>query len=348
MENHRRRIHYTGKYPKYFNEKYKELQPEKYSDTVDKVINKGSTPAGMHIPIMVREILDFFNIKPGMQGYDATLGYGGHSLEMLKRLNHFGKLVATDIDSIELNKTQARLKALGFTDSDFSAVLSNFSQIDQIAAKFGKFDFVLADLGVSSMQIDNPERGFSYKNQGLLDLRMDSQNGITAAEFLKETSAYELQEILIRNSDEPLAKEIASAVSGIIRKGKEITYTTDLCKIIDNVLQKKHKNLPQNEYIILKKKTYSRVFQALRIEVNHEYDSLALFLTKLPEVLKQGGKVAVLSFHSGEDRLVKQAFKEYKAQGIFSEISENVICPLYDECNRNRRAHSTKMRWAIK
>lgn len=343
---HKRRIRYKGRYPKSFDEKYKEHDPEKYADTVQKVISKGSTPAGMHIPIMVDEILDVFQISENMQGFDATLGYGGHSLEFLRKLNHTGKLYASDIDPIEIEKTKMRLKSLGFTEEDFSARLMNFSQIDALAAEVGKFDFILADLGVSSMQIDNPQRGFTYKADGPLDLRMNPREGISAAELLKTLKAEELEEILLRNSDEPYARSLSCAITKKLKRGVKIDTTGDLYRVIEEVFDKEKVSV--NEKKEMAKKTGARVFQALRIEVNHEFEVLEDFLNKVPEVLKPGGKIVILSFHSGEDRLVKQAFKEFLRQGLLSSVCDKVIRPSREECFRNSRAHSTKMRWAVR
>lgn len=164
---HKRRVRYAGRYPKKFEEKYKEHNPEKYADTVAHVIEKGSTPAGMHISIMVKEILDFLEIRPGQQGLDCTLGYGGHSRKMMEKLEGEGRLVGLDIDPIESEKTVKRLRAAGFSEDTFQFRLMNFANIDKVAEEFGQFDFVLADLGVSSMQIDDPKRGFSYKTKVL-------------------------------------------------------------------------------------------------------------------------------------------------------------------------------------
>ena len=170
---HKRRPRYKGKYPKRFEEKYKELQPEKYQDTIEHVISKGNTPAGMHISIMVNEILDFLKIQPGEIGFDATLGYGGHTKAMLQQLQGQGHIYATDVDPVESAKTKKRLADQGFGEEILTIRLQNFCTIDEIAKEVGGFDFILADLGVSSMQIDNPERGFSFKTEGPLDLRLN-------------------------------------------------------------------------------------------------------------------------------------------------------------------------------
>lgn len=341
---HKRRVRYAGTHPRSYKEKYKELQPEKYGDTIAKVIQKGSTPAGMHISICVKEILDFLQIQPGMQGVDATLGYGGHTKEMLKCLQGRGHLYGLDVDPIESAKTRKRLADQGFGEEILTVCLTNFKDIDQIAQKAGPFDFVLADLGVSSMQIDNPDRGFSYKLEGPLDLRMNPEKGISAAQRLLQVDQQELEGMLLENADEPYAGEISRAVIKNLRQGKKIETTTRLHEVIEEALS----FIPEKERKEAVKKSCQRTFQALRIDVNREYEVLYEFLEKLPQVLKSGGRVAILTFHSGEDRLVKKSFKEFYKMGEYSEINKEVIRPSAEECARNSRARSTKMRWAIK
>lgn len=348
MENqeqtHKRRGRYKGTHPRNYKEKYKELQPEKYADTVAKVVSKGSTPAGMHLSICVREILDFLQIKPGQKGLDATLGYGGHTREMLKCLQSQGHLYALDVDPIELAKTRERLQSQGFGPEILTIIQENFANIDRVAAEVGPFDFVLADLGVSSMQIDNPDRGFSYKTEGPLDLRLNPEKGITAAERLQTIEEEELRGMLLENADEPYAEEIARAVVQEIRRGNPIDTTTRLRQVIEKALSR----VPAADRKEAVKKSCQRTFQALRIDVNSEFEVLYSFLEKLPDVLAPGGRVAVLTFHSGEDRLVKKSFKRLKKEGVYSEIADEVIRPSAEECLRNGRARSTKMRWAVK
>lgn len=341
---HKRRPRYKGKYPKRFEEKYKELQPEKYKDTIEHVISKGNTPAGMHISIMVNEILDFLKIQPGETGFDATLGYGGHTKAMLQCLNGQGHIYATDVDPVESAKTKKRLADQGFGEEILTIRLQNFCTIDEIAKEVGGFDFILADLGVSSMQIDNPERGFSFKTEGPLDLRLNQQSGISAAERLDTISRDELAGMLYENSDEPYCEELARAITDEIRKGNRIDTTTKLRQVIEKTLD----FLPEKEKKDTLKKTCQRVFQALRIDVNHEFEVLYEFMEKLPGALKPGGRVAILTFHSGEDKLVKRALKEGFRDGIYSEYAKDVVRPSAQECAQNARAHSTKMRWAVR
>lgn len=343
-QKHQRRVRYSGTHPRSFKEKYKELQPEKYQDTVIKVMQKGSTPAGMHRSICVNEIMDFLQITPGQVGLDATLGYGGHTLEMLKCLQSQGHLYSLDVDAIELPRTRERLSNLGYGPEILTIKHMNFSQIDEVIPQSGPLNFVLADLGVSSMQIDNPDRGFSFKTDGPLDLRLNPLKGESAAERLKSISREELQGMLIENSDEPYADKIANAITFAIKKGRDISTTTALQQVISDTLQ----FLPEktrNEDI---KKSCQRCFQALRIDVNNEFEVLAEFLEKLPTVLAPGGRVAILSFHSGEDRLVKKTFKNFYKQGLYREISTDFIRPSAKECNDNSRARCAKLRWAIK
>lgn len=346
MENqpHQRRPRYKGTHPKSFQEKYKELQPEKYAEDVAKVIQRGSTPAGMHRSICVKEILEFLQITPGQIGLDATLGYGGHTLEMLKCLQGVGCLYATDVDSLELPRTRERLERLGYGSDILKIRQMNFSQIDEIAAEAGQLDFVLADLGVSSMQIDNPERGFSFKADGPLDLRLDPQKGISAAERLKTVSLEELQGMLIENADEPHAEEIAYAITAAIRNDRELATTGQLEQLIKETLS----FIPEKNRKEEAKKSCQRCFQALRIDVNSEFEVLYTFLEKLPAVLAPGGRVAILSFHSGEDRLVKKSFKRLLKEGIYREIAPEPIRPSPEECGSNSRARSAKLRWAIR
>lgn len=341
---HKRRVRYKGKYPRSFEEKYKEQQPQRYQETVEKVIRKGNTPAGMHRPICVKEILDFLEVRPGQVGIDATLGYGGHTQELLKCLQGKGHLYSLDIDPIESEKTEKRLREQGYGEELWSVRHINFAQIAKVAEEAQGVDFVLADLGVSSMQIDNPERGFSFKQDGPLDLRLNPKEGITAAQRLKQVGQEELEGMLAENADEPLAKEIARAVIQARKKGNPPETTGQLKDIVERtVLSSKPEN-PQEAV----KKTCQRVFQALRIDVNSEFEALDAFLEALPHILNPGGRAVVLTFHSGEDRMVKQSFRYYQKEGVYRDVARDVIRPSAEECISNPRARSTKMRWAVK
>ena len=341
---HVRRVRYKGKHPKAFNEKYKEQNPEVYAADVAKIISQGKTPAGMHRPICVNEIMEILKVAPAQIGLDATLGYGGHSLEILKRLRPKGRLYATDVDPFELPRTKERLQLLGYGEDILIIKKMNFSEIDLIVSESGPLNFVLADLGVSSMQIDNPERGFSFKVQGPLDLRLNPSSGKTAAALLKTISQNKLENILLENSDEEYFESIAEAIVKHIRKGNTLATTTDLQKIISEALL----FIPQQQRKEAIKKSCQRCFQALRIEVNNEFGVLEKFLEKLPEALVSGGRVAILSFHSGEDRRVKKSFQYLFREGIYKEIAPDPIRASTEECFANPRARSAKLRWAIK
>ena len=323
---HKRRVRYKGKYPKKFEEKYKELQPEKYKETAEHIIQKGNTPAGTHRPICVEEILSFLDVKPGQIGVDATLGYGGHT------------------QKIESEKTKKRLRDQGYGENVWDVCLKNFANIAEIEKKAGKLDFVLADLGVSSMQIDDPKRGFSFREEGPLDLRLNPQAGVPASERLKEMDAEEIEGMLFENSDEPLAKELARAIMSAKRKKQPIETTSQLREIVEQVVLRTKPENPKEAV----KKTCQRVFQALRIDVNSEFEVLDSFLEALPHILKPGGKAAILTFHSGEDRMVKKSFQYYAREGIYSDIAKDVIRPSAKECASNPRARSTKFRWAVR
>ena len=348
-QKHRRRIHYRGKYPRRFEEKYKELHPEKYGEEIAHVLAKGNTPAGMHIPIMVREILDILAIRPGERGFDATLGYGGHTMRMLEALQGRGHLYGGDVDPIESEKTIARIRAKGYGDDIWSFRRMNFCEIDALAKDVGSFDFVLADLGVSSMQIDDPARGFSYKTDGPLDLRLDPETGVSAASRLAAMTQDEIEGMLVENADEPYATAIAKQIVRDERHAP-ITTTRALHETIERALKTIHfpKGTTPEEKKDAIKKSSARTFQALRIDVNREYEVLYEFMEKLPDALAPGGRAAILTFHSGEDRIVKKAFQALHRAGVYADIANGVIRPGKEECYRNPRAHSTKLRWAIK
>lgn len=343
-QNHQRRPRYKGTHPKAFKDKYKELQPELYADDVAKIIKKGNTPAGMHRPICVNEILEFLQITPGQTGLDATLGYGGHTLEMLKCLESNGHLYACDADPVELPRTRDRLAGLGYGPEILTVMQTNFSNIDQIIAESGPLNFLLADLGVSSMQIDNPERGFSFKAEGPLDLRMNPLKGISAAARLKAVSQEELQGMLLENADEPYSADISRAVISAIKKGRDINTTSQLQQVIKDAL----KFIPEKDRNHEIKKSCQRCFQALRIDINNEFEVLYEFLEKLPAAMAEGGRIAILTFHSGEDRLVKKSFKRFYRDGTYRETAPEAVRPSAAECSSNSRARSAKLRWAIK
>lgn len=332
---HRRRPRYRGKYPKRFEEKYKERDPAKFEETVAKVIASGKTPAGTHRPIMVGEILEILSPQPGEIAVDCTLGYGGHAQEILARLQPNGRLFGLDVDPIELPKTEARLRSLGFLLESFSVYRSNYAGLPQVLGKLGiaGVDLVLADLGVSSMQIDDPARGFSVKAEGPLDMRMNPERGQSAAALVERADPKTLARVLLENADEPRADEIAAALAG-----KHFSTTTVFANAIRSALA----GVNREEMDL----SVRRVFQALRIAVNDEFSALDTFLRNLPFCLNPGGRVAILTFHSGEDRRVKKSFQAGFRDGVYSKIAQEVMRPSFEERNSNPRSSSAKLRWA--
>ena len=341
---HQRRPRYHGKHPRRFDEKYKERDPARYAADVQKVIASGKTPAGTHRPIMVAEILEVLSPKPGEIAVDCTLGYGGHAQEILPRLRPGGKLLGLDVDPIELPKTEARLRSLGFGPEIFTAHRSNFAGLPQVLASAAVSlmtaekqragaDLILADLGVSSMQIDDPARGFSVKHEGPLDMRMNPQRGQPASLLLQKIRADTVASLLAENADEPHAVVLASALAG-----KAFATTGSLVAAIRAALP--HRDKDASDLSV------RRVFQALRIAVNDEFSALDTFLRNLPGCLNPGGRVAILTFHSGEDRRVKKSFEAGLRENVYAEIALTVIRPGAAERNSNPRSASAKLRWA--
>ena len=340
-----RRARYAGTHPKRFEDKYKELDPARHADEVAKVMQRGQTPAGMHRPICVAEVLALLQPQPGETGLDATLGFGGHSRELLARLLPGGHLFALDVDPLELPRTEARLRGLGFTEAMLSLRRMNFSRIAELLPEAGGgFDVVLADLGVSSMQIDNPGRGFSFKVDGPLDLRLDPSTGQSACDLLLAVTRPALRELLIDNADEPHALVLAAALAG-----QYLQTTTELADKVRACLGLAlPRRLPEAERKIEVQKALQRTFQALRIAVNDEFAALDRFLALLPACLKAGGRVAILSFHSGEDRRVKKAFQMGARSGVYASVADAFIRPSFDEQRANPRSSSAKLRWAVR
>ena len=342
---HKRRARYTGTHPRRFEEKYKELNPAHHAEELRKVIERGQTPAGMHRPICVREILDILNPQPGEVALDATLGFGGHAQEMLARLLPGGRLFGIDVDPLELPRTEARLRGLGFDESVLVVRRINFAALATLLPEAGGgFDVVLADLGVSSMQIDNPARGFSFKADGPLDLRLDPTRGQSASELLQSVTRQQLRELLVDNADEPHAAPLAAAL-----QGQYIETTTQLATRVREALGAVlNPRMLEADRQAETKKTLQRTFQALRIAVNDEFGVLDRFLITLPTCLKPGGRVAILSFHSGEDRRVKKAFQAGERAGIYARVAPDPIRPSAEERWANPRSGSAKLRWAVR
>lgn len=336
---HKRRVRYPGTHPRRFDEKYKELAAEQYPEIVSHVLAKGRTPAGQHVPIMVEEILEVLAPAPGERGVDATLGWGGHARHLLERLSPGGRLVGLDADPIELPRTEARLRRLGFDDSMFSAQRTNFAGLHRALATAGwsdGADLVLADLGVSSMQLDDPSRGFTFTAEGPLDMRMNPSRGLSAAEWLERASVKALATALRENSDESSAEHLAEALCA--QRGA-LTTTQGLAAAVREALLDE----PDEGAAEL---SVRRVFQALRIQVNDEFGALEALLRQLPYCLRAGGRVAILTFHSGEDRRVKHAFVQGERDDLYASVARDVIRASTNERYDNPRSRSAKLRWA--
>ncbi len=334
---HQRRPRYRGKNPRGFKEKYKEHDPVRYPDAVAKVLASGKTPAGSHRPIMVREVLEVLAPMAGEIAVDCTLGYGGHAREIIPHLAPGGHLFGLDADPVELPKTEERLRTLGFGPDTFSAHRTNFAGLPRILMQTGHSgaDVLLADLGVSSMQLDDPTRGFSLKGEGPLDMRMNPRRGQPASVLIQKTSTDALIRLFLENADEPNAAALGPALSG-----KLFATTSSLASAVRRALPR----LPEDERDL----AVRRVFQALRIAVNDEFSALEMLLRQLPDCLKPGGRVAILTFHSGEDRRVKKAFQEGVREGWYAAVAREVIRASPEERHANPRSASAKLRWAIR
>jgi 16S rRNA (cytosine1402-N4)-methyltransferase len=338
---HKRRPRYPGKNPRAFHQKYKELNPDRYAGDVQKIIASGKTPAGMHRPIMVDEVLRWLRPAPGDVAVDCTLGGGGHALAILERVLPGGRLVGLDVDPLELPRTEARLRAAGFGADTFVARHGNFAGLPSVLAGEGlaAADLILADLGVSSMQLDNPDRGFSYKAPAALDMRMNPSHGEPAWQLLARLSEEKLAALLAEHADEPHARLIAGLL-----KQKPITTTHAAERLVRVGLNRALPKLAKTDV----KMSVRRTFQALRIAVNDEFSALDALLRSLPLCLAPGGRVVMLTFHSGEDRRVKKAFRAGFRAGLYSDVAREVVRSTKEETFSNRRAAAAKLRWAVR
>jgi 16S rRNA (cytosine1402-N4)-methyltransferase len=301
-----------------------------------------STPDGEHRPVLLQEILQILDPRPGMVVVDCTVGWAGHSAEILTHIGPTGTLIGLDMDGENLPKARERLSAAG---NPFHLHHSNFAGLQQILAGHGidQVDGLLADLGMSSMQVDDAVRGFSYSRDGILDMRMDRSRGRTAAEILATIAREPLIELL-RSGDEPQAEVIAAAIVAA-REQEPITTTKELARIIQNATKQDTWRLhPTPGKWNLHPAALT--FQALRILVNRELANLEHLLRMVPHLVKSGGHAAIISFHSGEDRLVKAAFRSGLEAKIYAATSDDPLRATWDEKNDNPRSRSAKLRWA--
>lgn len=350
---HTRRPRYPGRNPRGFHDKYKELNPERYALDVQKVLASGRTPAGTHRPIMVQEVLRCLRPRAGDVAVDCTLGGGGHARAILARVQPGGRLIGLDVDPLELPRTEAHLRAAGFGPETFTAHHGNFAGLPQVLASGGlaAADLIVADLGVSSMQLDNPARGFSYKEPGPLDMRMNPSRGETASQLIARVSEETLAGLLQENADEPHARLIAGLLKqrppgapGAPGAPGDIATTHAIERLVRNGLTSALPNLSKADV----KMSVRRTFQALRIAVNDEFSALDWLLRSLPQCLTPGGRVVMITFHSGEDRRVKKAFQAGYRAGVYSDVADEVIRATMEETRDNRRASSAKLRWAVR
>lgn len=339
-----RRPRYRGKNPRRFAERYKELQPERYADEVAKVLASGRTPAGTHRPILVREILEVLAPRPGDVAVDCTLGWGGHARELLAAVQPGGRLLGVDADPLELPRTEARLRALGHPPESLTVRRLNFAGVARFVAAESPAgaDVVLADLGVSSMQLDDPARGFSFKADGPLDMRMNPSRGESAAALLSKWDEDELVRALEENADEPRARGLARAILAA-HASEPLTTTGALAAVVRRACARMPLGSGEDADAAVR-----RVFQTLRIAVNDEFGALEALLRSLPCLLNPGGRVALLTFHSGEDRRVKQAFKAGLASGLYASIADDVVRASPAERRANPRSSSAKLRFAVR
>ena len=334
-------MRYAGRNPRAFHEKYKELNPGQYAAEVEKILASGKTPAGMHLPIMVAEVLDVLRPATGDVAVDCTLGGGGHARAILERIQPGGRLIGLDVDPLEQPRTEARLRAAGFGEDAFAVRHATFAGLPQVLAAEGiaGADVIVADLGVSSMQIDNPARGFSYKGAGPLDMRMNPTRGEPAWQLLARLDEDALAAALDENADEPYAALIAQVL-----KRTAVKTTDALERLVRTTLTAAHPELAKTDV----KMSVRRTFQALRVAVNDEFSALDALLRALPLCLAPGGRVAFITFHSGEDRRVKKAFQAGARDGVYADVAREVIRSGKEETFANRRAAAAKLRWAVR
>jgi len=342
----RRRPRYPGTHPRRFHQRYKELNPQAYPGIHEHLRNRGRTPAGTHVPVLLGQVLDCLRPAPGEIVADCTVGYGGHAMKFIQAVGAAGRLVGMDVDGLQLQSTAQRLARLG---ASVSLHHSNYAGLPAVLAKEGVtvVDVVFADLGVSSMQVDDPERGFSYKHpDSPLDMRMDDRLTRTASDLLADLSEQEISRALFELADEPDHERIAQFIVAQ-RRVLPITRTGDLIRLIfaacgtTEKAWKKHKTYEDSH-------PAARTFQALRMLVNDELGSLRELLRVAPQCLRPGGRIGIISFHSGEDRLVKHALREGLEAGLYQDVASEVIRPDPQEVRSNPRSSSARLRWAVK
>ena len=306
-----------------------------------------STPPGQHRPVMLEEVLHLLDVQPGAAAVDRTVGWAGHAVELLRRAGSDGRLIGLDLDAENLPRARERLSETGLL---FHLYHSNFAGLPAILASEGiaTVQALLADLGMSSMQVDDADRGFSYVREGPLDMRMDRSRGRTAAQLLATLSEQELARALREVGDEPDAERIAAALVAARQKGT-LERTSDVSRVILDATHPSRAKAPWRLHPSPGRWNLhpaARTFQVLRILVNRELANLQQLLRVLPTVLAPGGVAAIISFHSGEDGLVKAAFRDGLRSGVYQAVADAPLRAAPEERQNNPRSRSAKLRWA--
>ena len=291
----------------------------------------------LHNPVLIEEVLDFLDLAPGKIIVDATIGGGGHAEQILQKISPGGMLIGIDRDPESLRIAHERLKPM---QGSFKLINRNFRDIKEIISdlKIGEIDGLLFDLGISGIQMGTPERGFSIKNPGPLDMRMDRNQSLTAKDLVNRLTERELSVLIKDFGEERFHKRIAKAIVDSRRHG-EIKDTAELAAVICG-------SLPYGRRGRIHPAT--RTFQALRIAVNQELEAIEGALKDAAGLLRKGGRICVISFHSLEDRIVKHTFREFKAKGVFRIVTKKPVTAKWEEVSGNPRSRSAKLRAAIK
>jgi 16S rRNA (cytosine1402-N4)-methyltransferase len=322
------------------------MRRRRRSNNDEKNRGQRSTPAGEHRPVLLQDVLAVLAPQPGEAVVDCTVGWAGHAVELLRHVGPQGRLVGIDFDADNLPHARERLEAVG---CPFRLHHGNFAGLPAIwaAEELTGVDVLLADLGMSSMQVDDPERGFSYARDGPLDMRMDRSRGRSAAQLLATISEEQLAQALRDLGDEQQAQAIAAAIA-TARQQSPITRTGDLARIVMEATRSENRENTWRLHPTPKRWNLhpaARTFQTLRLLVNRELANLEQLLRILPDVLRPSGRAAIISFHSGEDRLVKAAFRDGLRAGLYVRSSPEPIRASWEEYSSNPRARSAKLRW---
>ena len=301
-------------------------------------VGHGGGREASHVPVLLKEAIDFLNVRRGGTYIDATVGLGGHSYEIAKRLGAPGHLIGLDKDPAALERAAVRLRSEGSGEADWPKVELRHASFASLAeARSPKADGILADIGLSSLQLSDAARGFSFQADGPLDMRMDPHSERTAEQVVNHLDERELADVIYEFGEERRSRRIARAIV----RSRPIRSTAHLADVISAAAR------PMNQ---AERRIHpaTRTFQALRIFVNRELDDLKALLEAAPGILKPGGRVVVISFHSLEDRIVKDAFREGSQQGYFSVLTKKPVTATEEESDRNPRARSAKLRAAEK